>query len=426
MASSEARAFRTRPTIAVLLLILATLGLGGRDALIGAVERWGNPVASPSPYNAGAAAQALHARLFVADLHADTLLSIRDPRQATNYGHVDLPRLRGGRVGLQVFSIVTNMPFCPGYADCGRYPNLVALLAVARGWPVETWTSDKARALRLAAKLRALAADPTAGLVFLRERDDLVGLLAEPPATRRIGAVLAAEGAQAVGDSVAGVDELADAGVRMLGLAHFFDNAVAGSAHGVSGSGISSFGKQVLQRAHDRGMIVDLAHASPRAIDDFLDGADATPFVVSHTGLRGVCDDPRNLDDARAQRIFQAGGLIGVGAWNRVLCLPKQAPAAEYIGKMVRLILHAVALADREHPGRGDEYVALGSDFDGWVPVGFDASGWSMLTEGLMHAGPRLGEAEIARIMGGNVCRLLLRALPGPGPVPPAKLCAPG
>ena len=412
--------------IAVPLLILASLSLGGCDALIGSVERWENPVAAPSSYATEAAAQALHARLFVADLHADTLLSIRDPRQATSHGHVDLPRLRIGRVGLQVFSIVTNMPFCPGQADCGRYPNLVAQLAMARGWPVETWFSDKARALRQAAKLRAIAADPSAGLVLLREREDLAGLLTEPRATRRIGAVLAVEGAQSVGDDVAGVDELADAGVRMLGLTHFFDNAVAGSAHGLSQGGISSFGRQVLQRAHDRGMIVDLAHAAPRAIDDFLNEVPATPFVLSHTGLRSICGDPRNLDDARAQRIFHAGGLIGIGAWSRVLCLSKQAPAAEYVGKMVQTILRAVALADREHPGHGDEYVALGSDFDGWVPVGFDASSWSMLTEGLMRAGPRLGQAEIARIMGGNVCRLLLRALPGSGPEPPADLCAPG
>ena len=423
---SNSGALSKRPTIAVLLLILVGLILGGCNVLITAVERWGNPVATPPPFDTQATARALHARLFVADLHADTLLSSRDPRLAARDGHLDLPRLRGGRVGLQVFSIVTNMPFCPGYSDCGRAPNLVALLAVARGWPVETWFSDNARALLLAAKLRAVATDPAAGLLLLRERADLAGLLAEPPATRRIGALLSVEGAQAIGDDVAGLDKLADAGVRMLGLAHFFDNLVAASAHGVSGGGITSFGRQVLQRAHDRGMIVDLAHASSHAIDDFLDGSGAMPFVVSHTGLRGVCDDPRNLDDARAQRIFRAGGLFGVGAWNRVLCLPKQAPAADYIARMVQTILHAVALADREHPGHGDEYVALGSDFDGWVAVGFDASGWPLLTEALMRAGPRLGQAEIARIMGGNVCRLLLRALPGPNPVPPMELCAPG
>jgi microsomal dipeptidase-like Zn-dependent dipeptidase len=380
------------------------------NRLVRAAERFGNTVATPPPYRVGSAAKALHERLLVADLHADTLLASRDLRQAADQGHVDLPRLRAGHVGLQVFSIVTNMPACVGLAHCRRWPNLVALLAGAQGWPIGTWYSDKARALHQAARLRAVAADPAAGIVVLCERADLTRLLAEPLATRRIGVLLAVEGAQAIGDDIAGVDELADAGVRLLGLAHYFDNAAAGSAHGITGGGLSAFGREVLQRAIARGMIIDLAHASPRAIADVLLAAPKAPIVVSHTGLRAVCDNPRNLSDEQVQDIIRAGGLIGIGAWHRALCMPHSAPAAAYVEKMVRTISHAVAMADGIHPGRGHAFVALGSDFDGWVRVGFDASGWAQLTEGLLNAGLR--EPDIACIMGGNVCSLLLQALP--------------
>ena len=61
------------------------------------------------------------------------------------------------------------------------------------------------------------------------------------------------------------------------------------------------------------------------------------------------------------------------------------------------------------HPGRGDEYVALGCDFDGWVGVGFDAAGWALLTDGLLRHG--FGDATIRCVMGENFSRLLLRAL---------------
>lgn len=412
---------RSRALFAALVLTILTLA--ACRMLERAAEEIGNPVATPPPYRVDAATQALHARLYVADMHADTLLAGRDPRQAADYGHLDLPRMQQGGVRLQVFSIVTNMPLCLGFEQCAREPNLVALLAAAQGWPMRTWVSDRARALRQAEKLRDAVAASAGALVWLRDRDDLTAWLAVAPPDRAIGAVLAVEGAQAIGDDVAGVDALADAGVRVLGLAHYFDNAVAGSAHGRVSGGITAFGRQVLQRAVARGMIIDLAHAAPRAIGDFLDEFGDAPFIVSHGGLRSVCDTPRNLSDEQVRRIVRANGLIGVGAWSIVLCVPADAPASAYVEQMVATIQRAVLLADREHPGRGDEYVGLGSDFDGWVRVGFDAGGWPLLTEGLLHAG--LSEPEIARIMGGNACRLLLRGLPGRGLPLPEELCNP-
>jgi membrane dipeptidase len=69
----------------------------------------------------------------------------------------------------------------------------------------------------------------------------------------------------------------------------------------------------------------------------------------------------------------------------------------------------------------GKTYIALGSDFDGWVPVGFDASGWPLLTQGLLEAG--LTETQIASVMGGNFCRLLLRGLPRGRQPPSPDLC---
>jgi membrane dipeptidase len=403
-----------------VVLVLVVLG---RDMLMRILEQHGNPVATPPPYQVDAIALAVHRRLFVADLHADTLLSGRDVRKANDYGQLDLPSLRAGRVGLQVFSIVTNMPFCRDFVGCHRYPNLVAAVAVMQGWPLETWMSDKVRALHQAAKLQAIAADPAAGLVLLRERSDLIQLLSTPSGVPQIGAVLSVEGAQAIGNDVAGVDELAGAGVRILGLAHYFDNSVSGSAHGVTRGGLSAFGKLVVQRALERGMIIDLAHAAPQAISDFLDAWPGAPFVVSHTGLRSVCNSARNLDDAQVHRIVAAGGIVGIGGWNQALCPPSNASAGDYVKKIIETIIHAVAMADLEHPGHGHEFVALGSDFDGWVPVGFDASGWPLITEGLLRAGSRLGQAEIERIIGGNVCRLLFRSLPDNGALPQAELC---
>ena len=69
-----------------------------------------NGVAASPPYGASEAARTLHERLFVADLHGDTLLWDRDLQSRHDRGHIDLPRLQEGRVALQVFAAVTKTP----------------------------------------------------------------------------------------------------------------------------------------------------------------------------------------------------------------------------------------------------------------------------------------------------------------------------
>ena len=143
-------------------------------------------------------------------------------------------------------------------------------------------------------------------------------------------------------------------------------------------------------------MLVDLAHASAATIDDTLAIA-RRPVVASHTGVRAVADSIRNLSDDQLRGIAGTGGLVGIGFWPT-------ACGGDVADWIARSITHAVDVA-------GIEHVALGSDWDGAVPVPFDATGIVEVTEALLRA--RLGEAEVAAVMGGNVVRLLLETLPG-------------
>ena len=196
------------------------------------------------------------------------------------------------------------------------------------------------------------------------------------------------------------VDVMWDAGFRMMAPTHFFDNEVGGSAHGVTKGGLTALGRQVIARMESRGMLVDLAHASPKTIADVLALA-TRPVVVSHTGVRGTCDNARNLSDAELRGVAATGGVVGIGYWDTAVC-------GQDVAAIVRAIRHAVAVA-------GVDHVGLGSDFDGAVTVPFDASGLPLLTQALLAAG--LSEDEVGKVMGGNVRRVLLAALP-PGRVP--------
>jgi len=362
------------------------------------VERGTNRVLEVAPIAVGERARALHADLFVADLHADSLLWHRDLLQRGDRGHVDLPRLREGGVALQVFGVVTRTPAGQNYdhnpADAF---DMITLLAVAQRWPVSAWGSLKQRALWQAERLRRVAASSGGTFRILESAADVRRFAADRRAEPRLTAgLLAIEGLHALEGDPANLDDLRAAGFRMLGLAHFFDNELGGSLHGMEKGGLTPLGRQVVTAMQAGGIVVDLAHSSPAVFDDVL-AMTTRPVVVSHTGVRGTCDHVRNLSDEQLRGIAAVGGLVGIGYWDAAVC-------DVGVAGIVRAIVHVARTIGAQH-------VALGSDFDGATTVAFDTAGIPMLTQGLLDAG--LSEAEIRLIMGDNVRRVLEQTLPG-------------
>lgn len=356
-----------------------------------------NTAQAEPPYDeASARAAAIHDTLLIADLHNDLLLWPRDPLQRYDRGHTDIPRLREGGVGLQVFAAVTQSPMGRSYqgTEAGALDQ-IPFLAAAQRWPVATWTSRRARARYQARKLRrATARDDK--LMLLRTQADLDLLLArrdDNPAV--MGTLLAIEGLHALEGNVANVDTLVADGYRMMSLTHMFDNALGGSSTGIEKGGITDFGARVLDRLEARDVTIDLAHASEALIGDVLARTDG-PVVVSHTGVRATCESPRNLSDRHIRAVAERGGIIGIGLWESVVCGSTAAATAEAMRHVADLV--------------GTEHVALGSDYDGTVSVPFDATGLPLLTEALLNEG--FAPSEIEQIMGGNVRRVLHRTLP--------------
>lgn len=372
------------------------------------VDRVSNGVERDPPYPVSAAAARLHASLEIADLHADTLLWSRDLLGRSTRGHVDLPRLQEANVALQVFSVVTKVPRGINYERNRADSDLVTWLAAAARWPIPTWTSLCERALYQARRLHAAAQISGSDLVVVTSQDTLETFLArrrqytgEDAAAERmkgdlpVAGVLALEGLHALDGDLGNLDRLDAAGFRILGLTHFFDNEIGGSAHGIAKGGLTPFGIRVLERMETLGLIVDLAHASPALVDDVLMRA-RRPVLVSHTGLQSVCPGPRNLSDEQALQIARRGGLIGIGFWDGAVCDIDAASIAKSLRRASELV--------------GIDHVALGSDFDGATHTQFDVTGLPRITEALLEQG--FDRAQIAAIMGGNALRFLSRMLP--------------
>jgi len=385
----------TRTGVA-LLAVLVPAAVGLTLLAVGAnVERFANRVSGPPLPALSAHARDLHRSSAVVDLHADSLLWGRDLSRRASVGHVDLPRLREGNVALQVFTTVTRFPATASIERTDpRAPDLITLLAVANGWPWRTYGSLTERVLYQAKRLHDLAARDDRVLIVER-RGDLDRLLAQRSADPSwVGALLGIEGAHAL-DRASALDEVFAAGVRLIGLAHFFDNDYAGSAHGADKGGLTERGRELVARMEQRGIAVDLAHASPATIRDVLALARKPP-IVSHTGVKATCDNPRNLSDDQLRGIAAAGGVIGIGYWPTAVC--GDTPAA-----VARAIRHAIAVV-------GDEHVALGSDFDGAVSTPFDSSRLDALTEAMLEAG--IAERSARRVLGENALRVLRGLLP--------------
>lgn len=213
-----------------------------------------------------------------------------------------------------------------------------------------------------------------------------------------VGGVLAVEGGHSLGGDLANLDVFARRGVRLLTLTHFVPNDLADAAefpwrpHG----GLSALGRRALVSMARLGILPDVAHASDAVARQVLD-AFPGPVLSSHTGMRALCDRPRNLPDELARGIARSGGLVGIILFPPYL----GGPLRGSLDRLLDHLVHAASVA-------GPDHVAIGSDLDAftWTPAGIGGhADFPRIAEGLSCRG--FSDGEVGGIMGGNVLRVL-------------------
>lgn len=360
----------------------------------------------------------LHQDALVADLHNDTVLrmveegfdfSVRDTS-----GHADLPRLKEGGVDLQVFAcwLDTDTPAerCKDtvdvhldslYAQIERNPEKIAICT----------TADEAENII------------TSG---------------------RIAAFLAIENGVALADNLDNLNHFYNRGVRYMTLTHVKSSDWCESSSDttrLSFHGLSDFGKEVVKRMNELGMIVDISHASPAVVEEVLK-ISSDPVIASHSCVYALCDHDRNLTDEQIGAIASKGGVIGVNFYEGYLsqefkdledAFEKEhkaeidsveklykgtdswrkerrklyAPLSEQLDKLDIDISTVVDHIDYIVKLVGPDYVGLGSDFDGVhrLPEGLeDCSKLPNITRELVSRG--YSKTNIRKILGGNFMRV--------------------
>lgn len=356
-----------------------------------------NPVINKGPYKASDSAIELYQSLdFVGDLHCDALLWDRNLLKRNDHGQVDIPRMIEGNVALQAFTIVTKSPKGQNMdQNTGETDNITSLV-IAQGRGIDSWFSLYERAIDQCEALHRFAEKSDGKFRVIHDKNEFQNFLNDRKSNRQLACgYLGVEGGHCLEGELENVDKLWHAGVRMMGPTHFFDNELGGSAHGVSHAGLTPFGKDVIKRMNELGMIIDVAHSSEAIIDDVL-AMTTKPILTSHTGVKGVLNSKRNLSDAHIKGIANTGGLIGIAFFAEAI----GDVSPETIVKNMKYVKDLV----------GAEHVALGSDYDGSVKTYFDCTGFPLLVDEMLKQG--FTEDEIRGIMGENLKQFLLKNLP--------------
>lgn len=167
-----------------------------------------------------------------------------------------------------------------------------------------------------------------------------------------IGAILALEGVDAIGDDLTKLSLLRHLGVLSVGLTWNQANLAADGVGEERGAGLTSFGKEIVQFLNHQKMLTDVSHLSVKGFWDVMELA--TKPIASHSNARALCSHQRNLDDDQIRALVNKDGYIGL-VFHPLFLVNEGVAKIKHI---VEHIDHFCALGARDHIG-------FGSDFDG-------------------------------------------------------------
>jgi membrane dipeptidase len=331
----------------------------------------------------------IHERSVVIDLHADTLFLVflfgyrmekrhRNPFPSSPLvGHVDIPRLREGGVT----SIGLTVPVIP-------------LNILRRGNTIQR-AVDKVNEWAGSMRTQLMMARSAADILQAREQ----GI----PSF-----FLTLEGAHGIRCRPGEIEALKKSGLVSIGLAHLTRSNAAYPSRRQRWRHrhLPRLGYTLIEQMEATGLIVDLAHVASRS---FLDAVEhcRRPPIVSHTGFRSVKPMWRNISDYEARRVADKGGVLGVVFYPGYLTSTRDR-SLECVMENVRYLLNVV----------GDDFIALGSDFDGWV-AGMprdlsDVSYLPRLTDRMLREG--IPVDSVRKILGQNALRVIRDICDGRAP----------
>lgn len=362
--------------------------------------------------------QKLHDKAILVDTHNDILMKIVNDGVAfdtdlTGKTHSDLARLKKGGLDVQIFSV-----FCDG-----------------------TQVNPYAYANQQMDSLDAVLNRNPDKIVKVANRKALHKVVNQ----QKIAAMFGVEGGHMIENDLDKLELFYNRGARYMTLTWNNSTDWATSAYDetynndLTRSGLSDFGKQVVQKMNALGMMVDISHVGVQTFWDVINTT-TKPIIASHSAVYALCQHQRNLNDEQIKAIAKNGGVIQVNFYSAFLDNNYIKKVDDFFTKHANEEKSLTAGGMNEfqseeflfnkyknevEPFRvplsvlidnieyiiklvGVDYVGIGSDFDGIQspPQEMDdVTNYPLITKALVEKG--YSKKEITKILGGNFLRVL-------------------
>ncbi|MBS4033701.1 MAG: membrane dipeptidase [Ignavibacterium sp.] len=313
----------------------------------------------------------VHSNSLMIDLHNDVIdVMISDPSYNfsiwNNYNHTDIPRLQAGGVDIQFFSLWVN-------------PN--------------TYTNHYDHTITMVNEFISIMTDNPDDIQQAYTMNEAVTFNQQG----KIAAIIGVEGGHSIENSLEKLENLFNLGMRYMTITwnNSLDWAIAHNHPNTLTQGLSEFGRSVIRKMDSLGIVIDISHVGIKTIQDILEET-TNPIIASHSGVRAITNNSRNLYDWQIQDIANSGGVIGIVFYPNFLTGTNSAT----VNNVIQHIDHIVNLV-------GIDYVAIGSDFDGIgrTPVGLEnVSKFPNLTLALLEHGYSI--TDVKKILGENAKRV--------------------
>ncbi len=368
-----------------------------------------------------AKADIIHNNVLTLDTHTDTPMRLQDPGFDINkdndpkesHSKVDFPRMKEGGLDAAFFAIY-----------------------IGQGARTEEANNEaKEEALSIFEAIQSSLAGSFDVAEIALVPADAYRLEKEGKRAIYIGM----ENGYPIGTNIANINEYYNLGARYITLCHSSNNDICDSSTDTTEhNGLSDFGKRVVERMNDIGMIIDISHVSDKSFYDVMELSKA-PVIASHSCARALCDKERNINDEMIMRLAENGGVIQMcilsdyvkdieqdsirinarqslrrkyNNWNELSNDEQQkayqeweAIDARYPPKLAT-VSDAVDHIDHIVDVAGIDHVGIGTDFDGGGGLEdcFDVSQIKNITIELVKRG--YSEKEIEKIWSGNFMRV--------------------
>ncbi|MBK6942919.1 MAG: dipeptidase [Planctomycetes bacterium] len=358
-------------------------------------------------------------RFLIVDGHIDVPYRLTDKMEditvRTPGGDFDVPRARAGGLDAPFMSIYTPASYEKSGGAKTFADGLIDM--------VEGFAKARPDLFRMAASVADVRAAAAAGQIAL-----LMGMENGTPIEKDLN----------------NLDHFARRGIRYITLCHSEDNHICDSSYATTRTwgGLSRFGRDVVLRMNELGVLIDVSHISDQAFDDVIELTRAPP-IASHSSARAYTPGfERNLDDARIVRLAQKGGVLMINfgstfvaqksreagdamrkemmeaitakglkagtaeakafadAWEKA-----HVPPLATVDDVADHVMHVVKIAGVDHVGFGSDYDGVGPT----LPIGLeDVSKYPNLIRVLLERG--LSEDDVKKISGENLLRAMAEA----------------